>query len=340
MQSMNAPRGSITLTAVFLTTFMIFLFVFSDHVKAIKENTIAGNDAATEQAFYAAQSCVEEGYWQLRTDAQYVSVYTGGQPLSVGNGTCTLTVEPNPGDPASGRLLGRGTNRAQVRTVQSRYHDAGPTTMRTDTSIMHVVDISTSMSQGTKLPDAKTAAARFLDNLDPAHDEIGLASFNRAAYVNHPITAEYPSVASSINALTIGLSGTNIGEGIRVAATTLDQRPSARTRVLILLTDGQASWYGNPPQQGFTAGRQYAVQQATIAKAAPYNVLIVAIGLGDPGEFDEPFLRDEIASPGGPHPHGKLYWHAPDSSDLQRIYEEIWDALTEFRIGQGTWSEQ
>ena len=50
--------GSITLLMVFITGTILFLFLFADHTLAIKEKASSQNDAASEQAFYNAQSCL------------------------------------------------------------------------------------------------------------------------------------------------------------------------------------------------------------------------------------------------------------------------------------------
>lgn len=350
------PKGSITLIAVFLTALIAFLLAFGDHVGALQENAIAQSDAATERAFFAAQTCVEEGFLGLRTDAGYASPYTAAFPLLVGNATCILEVIPDAPGATSGTLRGIGMARDTVRTVSATYRDAGPWSSRNDTAIFHIIDKSTSMRADgfgctlTEYPtqteciahggvwgqqpfaSVKEAAKNFLNRLDTAHDQIGVVSFNANAQ-RHPIpppsgpflTNDFTAARTVINDIAISTPGTNIGDGVRYATEVL-LPVTGRTRIEILLTDGQPN---NPPG---VDPRQYARDQATVAKDA--GIILFTIGLGN--STDENLLRSMASVIDGE----TLYYRAPTAQDLDAIYARIADILIAFRIAQGSWDEE
>jgi len=163
-----------------------------------------------------------------------------------------------------------------------------------------VLDRSGSMS-GQKIANAKAAAKAFLDRMDLSVDQAGLVSFSDAATLNQMLTQMAGPVRTAIDGL-VASGATNITDAITQAQAELT---SARHRtgnqpVIVLLSDGQPTAGGDPRPA------------ATAAKNA--GTRIFTIGLG--ADVDPDMLRDLASSPSD-------YFFAPDSSQLDAIYQQI-----------------
>lgn len=162
-----------------------------------------------------------------------------------------------------------------------------------------VIDRSGSMG-GTPLDQEKVAAKGFVDRMSLAQDQVGLASFETSATLNHQLSHDGNSVKNAIDALTVGGS-TNIGEGINVAQAELRSsrhNPNARP-VMLLMSDGQPNVGPDP------------VGAAQAAKNA--GTRIFTIGLGS---VDQNLMRQLASSPSD-------YYYAPTPADLASIYQTI-----------------
>ncbi|MGD8244836.1 MAG: VWA domain-containing protein, partial [Anaerolineae bacterium] len=167
--------------------------------------------------------------------------------------------------------------------------------------VMLVVDRSGSMA-GTPLQDAKSAAKALVGILDLSSgaDQVGLVSYADRASLDHLLSRNEGSVRGAIDALSSGGS-TNITDGINKAQQELDSLrhvPDNRPTI-VLMTDGRHNVGAGPG----------AAADAAKAK----GTRIITIGLGD---VDEAQLQSLASSPGD-------YYYAPDSSDLQGIYQQI-----------------
>ena len=323
---------------------IMFLFVFSNNVTATREKIIARNEIATEKAFYSAQTCIEEGYLQLRTDENYV-----GTTISVDGVECEVMAQHNAGV-ASGKLVGTGTFSNSVRTVASYYADAGASATRNDTTIYHIIDRSGSMGYdgtGCTIPAylnqidcennsgawgprpmifAKEAAKSFINEMDPVYDKIGIVSYNQSAQLNFTASNDFTAAQTAINIIPTPTGSTNIGDAIRLATTSIQTNaPVGDVKVEILLTDGVA----NVPSPISTA-ELYARTKADEADNA--GVLIFVIGLGS--GVNENFLRDDIAT------DPTMYFYAPSASDLEGIYNQIANTILSYNINQNGWIEE
>lgn len=355
MMSPRAQNGTITLTVVFLTAMTMLILAFGDHTRVLRQAAAVTSDVATEQSFYAAQSCVEEGYLQLREDAGYRML----DSLMVGEGSCALTIEPDIAHGTSGKLSGIGTDRTAVRGVASRYTDAGPTASRADTSIFHILDRSGSMDDdgdGCTIPaygqsasclanggawgmqpltSVKTAAKSLSSMLLASNDRLGLVSYGESpdtVILNHGLTTDFVAVEGTIDLLEAG-GRTDIGDAVKKATDALSAEPAGRVRIIILLTDGMANMPGDEANAD-----TYARTQASIAKQSPNNTLIFTIGLGDAVEGPVPTaLLTDMASVLNGVPQ---YYHAPDATALQGIYTGIANLIVNYNISQSSWREE
>ncbi|MFA6099239.1 MAG: VWA domain-containing protein [Patescibacteria group bacterium] len=346
-------RGSLTIIVVFVTTMVLLLLAFSDHVAAMKEEVMTRNDIVSEQAFYAAQSCLEDGYLQLRTNAAY-----SGTNFTVGHSSCTVIPEQVG---TSGRLVSVGTDQTAVRSIAAEYSDAGPAADRKHSAIFHLIDKSGSMNyrctptqydteaecienNGSWGPPpiepAREAAKGFVDRLDSNYDKIGVISYHEGVTVNQQLSVDYPTVKNAISAINPEAYYTNIGDPIEQAGQLLLAEPDPPddtiTRVEILLTDGRANWRPLPlpptcSRPNDTCGEQYALTKAAAAKAN--GVLIFSIGLG--GGVNPGFLRSVASTIDGV----PMYFFAPQGDDLDAIYDRIADILISYNLSQSSWQE-
>ncbi|MFA6553595.1 MAG: vWA domain-containing protein [Patescibacteria group bacterium] len=337
-------NGSITLIMVFITSTVLFLLIFADHVNAMRESVMARQSASTEQAFYSAQSCLEEGYLKLRTDADF-----SGGSITLDGSTCTVTPEHDPGS-ADGKLVSTGAFDKNIRTVSSFYTDAGASETRTPSAIYHILDRTGSMANGgtyctlSEYPSystclahhgawgpqpytlAKEAAKSFIDFMDPASDAIGVISYNIVQSVDFIASNDFTAAKLAIDALPAPADYTNIGDALGMATQQLDGVEAESARVEILLTDGRA----NRPVEA--TAEQYALEKAASAKSK--GIIIFTIGLG--ATVNEPFLRDVATSVDG----APLYFHAPTGADLASVYNQIANVIISYNIGQQSWREE
>lgn len=195
-------------------------------------------------------------------------------------------------------------------------------------NIVLAIDLSSSMlaqdfQPQNRLEVAKDVVKRFINAR--SSDRIGVVAFAAEALTQVPLTTDYPVVTAAVDNLAAGQleDGTAIGTAIATAANRLRDAPG-RSRVMILLTDGE--------------NNRGAIDPRTAAKAAAvFGIKIYTIGVGTEGmapvpvgrglfglryenrlvRIDEPLLTDIAKTTGG------RYFRARDAAALQRIYDEI-----------------
>lgn len=178
--------------------------------------------------------------------------------------------------------------------------------------IVLVVDASRSMSSfgfdtqeknATRLDCVKKIADKF--SLERENDNVGLVVFGDFAYIASPVTYEKDILKEMIDEITIGIAGDNtaIGDGVAMGVKLLE-RSHAKTKMIILLTDGISNAGVISPQQS-----------AKIASEK--NIRLYTIGMGNKGEFDKKLLSSlaQIAN-------GKSF-EAYSSGELQDVYSTI-----------------
>lgn len=117
------------------------------------------------------------------------------------------------------------------------------TMKRKGIEIMVALDVSNSMNamdiQPSRLEMAKMAVSRLVDKL--GNDRIGMVVFAGQAYVQLPITTDYPSAKmflSSISTDMIPTQGTAIGAAIDLCSNSFSSTPDIN-RAIIVITDGE-----------------------------------------------------------------------------------------------------
>lgn len=202
--------------------------------------------------------------------------------------------------------------------------------------IVLALDISPSMLSRDFDPDrlavAKKVAIDFVENRP--YDRIGLVAFSAEAFTQCPLTTDRRVVQSFIRELQVGRleDGTAIGMGLATAVNRLKESPS-RSKVVILLTDGENNAGYIPPLKAAEIAKTFGVRVYTVGIGTEGIVLSPHQRLPDGSyafaprqmTFDTDLL-EEIAA----ETNGKFY-RAYSERDLEGIYEQI-DQLEKTRI--------
>jgi len=199
--------------------------------------------------------------------------------------------------------------------------------------IMLILDISESMKALDFRPDdrltvAKRAITEFVRKRE--HDRIGLVLFAARAYTRCPLTNDYGVLLQMIDAAdyTDFSHLTAIGTAIATAANRLQDSP-AKSKVIILLTDGASNTGDIPPQMAAKAAGELGIKVYTIGVGkkgkVPFPVEVVNPVTGqrtmrtqmmDSGLNENELL--EIAQL-----TGGRFFRAQNTEELNEIYSEI-----------------
>lgn len=204
--------------------------------------------------------------------------------------------------------------------------------------IMMAIDVSTSMlyedmrddskKVRNRLEAAKYVAAEFISNRPS--DNIGLVIFAGEAFTRCPMTVDHGSLLSLLNDVPIDITyrrlmadGTAIGLGLATAVSRLKES-SAKSRVVILLTDGTNNCGDISPQTAADIAHMYGIRVYTIGVGSDGNAMIpVRQGsrtryVSVPVEKIDTKTLKEIAD----KTDGDFYM-ATNTEELRHIYKEI-----------------
>ncbi len=194
--------------------------------------------------------------------------------------------------------------------------------------ILLTLDLSGSMASidfkpQNRLEVAKEVIARFIERR--SNDRLGLVTFAATAYTRCPLTIDDELLRQALAETQLGdiEDGTALGMGLATAVNRL-KNSTAKTRILILLTDGINNRGEIDPRDAATMARDFGVRVYTIGVGtrgqAPYPVTdpfgnrqYVMVDV----EIDEELLKMIAARTGG------LYFRATDRESLQGVFAEI-----------------
>ena len=173
------------------------------------------------------------------------------------------------------------------------------------------LDVSSSMSErvlggsDTKMAAAQRAVADFVRKLEG--DRIGLVIFQSRALTLSPLTVDQAAIATAVENARSGLlpDGTAIGLGLAESLNLLRDSP-AKSRVVVLLTDGQNN-----------TGEVTPGAAATLARALDVRVYTIGFVAGRDGAVDAAALTAIAESTEG------RYFDASTVGDLTAAYDEI-----------------
>jgi len=145
-------------------------------------------------------------------------------------------------------------------------------------------------------------------------DEIGLIVFGDFAYVASPLTYDKSILSDLMSRLYVGVAGgtyTVINDAL-FQASKLFEKSSSKSKVAILLTDGQS--------RGDNIPLEIALKSLKMG-----GVKVYTIGIGKRGDFDKKLLQKIAKSSGG------KTFTAYSKDDLIKVYDEI-DKLEKSKI--------
>lgn len=190
---------------------------------------------------------------------------------------------------------------------------------------MQAMDFKLAGKEADRLTVVKQVVREFV-NARP-NDRIGMVAFAGRAYVASPLTLDHDWLERNLDRIKIGLieDGTAIGAGLGTAVNRL-RDTKAKSKVVILLTDGVENVRKIPPMEAAKAGKEFGVRVYTVGagtrgmapmplidratgKVVRYQPMLV--------EIDEQLLTDIAKLTGG------QYFRATDTDSLRQIYEQI-----------------
>ncbi len=207
--------------------------------------------------------------------------------------------------------------RPQIRNVQSRNKGEG-------IDIVLCIDVSGSMlSQDfapNRLEAAKSVAVDFVKSRPV--DRFALVTFSGESFTLSPLTTNHEVVLQQIKSLKSGMlqDGTLIGEGLAKSVERLSSVGSAKSKVVILLTDGKEEAPDTRIIDPLTA--------LQIAKVKGVKVYTVGMA-GDPmaQRYTQNFTRtsnlDDALLQRMARETGGAYFKARDKEGLEVIYSQI-----------------
>ena len=192
--------------------------------------------------------------------------------------------------------------------------------------IVFAMDVSTSMLARDFNPDrlsaAKDIAIEFI--AQRPSDRMGIVVFAGESYTQCPLTTDRATLINLMKEVQTDLieDGTAIGNGLATAVARMKDS-DAKSRVVILLTDGVNNMGEIDPAMATEIAKTYGIRVYTIGVGAngeapypvqtPWGIEIRRV----PVEIDEALLKQIADGTGG------RYFRATDNTKLQEIYAEI-----------------
>ena len=192
--------------------------------------------------------------------------------------------------------------------------------------IIFAMDVSTSMLARDFTPDrlsaAKDIAIEFI--AQRPSDRMGIVVFAGESYTQGPLTTDRATLINLMKEVQTDLieDGTAIGNGLATAVARMKDS-DAKSRVVILLTDGVNNMGEIHPEMATEIAKTYGIRVYTIGVGAngeapypvqtPWGVEMRRVKV----EIDEDLLKNIADGTGG------RYFRATDNTKLSEIYEEI-----------------
>ncbi len=213
---------------------------------------------------------------------------------------------------------------ATLFALSRPYRQGAPIERETSArDLLLAVDLSGSMAQAdlsgpepaakaqVRLEVVKRVVGEFVERR--RGDRIGLIVFGTGAFVQTPFTHDTRVVNELLQQTEVGMAGpkTALGDAVGLALNVL-QRSSAKSRVVIVLTDGNDTGSNVPP-----------VQAARISAAR--GVTLHIIGVGDPRAAGEEALNTAVLTRMATLTGGRFF-RANDTASMEEAYRTL-DAL-------------
>jgi Ca-activated chloride channel family protein len=188
---------------------------------------------------------------------------------------------------------------------------------------MQALDFEMDNHRLNRIAVVKSVVSKFIE--ERPDDRIGIIAFAGAPYLVSPITLDHDWLQQNLERLDVGAAddGTAIGSAIAAAVNRL-RMTQAKTKVVILLTDGVNNTGKIAPLGAAEAARAFGVKIYTIGvgvrgkapipvkdEAGRLHIIMAQV------DVDEKTLQAVADQTGG------KFYRATDTDSLQRIYEDI-----------------
>ncbi len=184
--------------------------------------------------------------------------------------------------------------------------------------IILLMDASASMQQKDFEPNrfvaSQLTAKRFVEKRPT--DRIGLVVFAKQAMLQAPLTLDHEALQAYISAMYLGMIDANytaIGDALGVAANHLKDS-KAKSKIIILLTDGDSNAGTISPEMAAKAAATYGIRVYAIgAASAPGQTMYSS----QEDEINEGLLMQIAQTTGG------QFYRAQNAQQLNEIYNTI-----------------
>jgi Ca-activated chloride channel family protein len=197
--------------------------------------------------------------------------------------------------------------------------------------IILTLDVSGSMSYddfsldgapASRLEAVKLVARRFIESRPT--DRIGMVVFAQVPFLLSPATLDHQWLLKNLERLypeMLGRGGTYIAAAIGNAANRLDDNKAAKSKIIILLTDGAQNTGTEDPVEAAQAANKLGIKLYTIGagsdRSRDGSVFSFMPGAPRFTPADEESLRKTAAAGGG------QFFRATDTASLVKIFEQI-----------------
>lgn len=195
--------------------------------------------------------------------------------------------------------------------------------------IVMAIDVSGSMLAKDLSPNRMEALKKVASNFvtERPNDRIGIVLYAAEAYTKMPVTSDKATVQEAIKSIkydNVLKDGTAIGAGLGTAINRLKES-KAKSRVIILLTDGVNNAGFIEPETASEIAKEYGIKVYTIGIGTNGNAMFPYAYAPNGGflfrmmpvEIDETLLKTIAKNTGG------KYFRANSNSKLESIYNEI-----------------
>lgn len=195
--------------------------------------------------------------------------------------------------------------------------------------IVMAIDVSGSMLAKDLKPNRMEALKKVAENFVEGrpNDRIGIVVYAAEAYTKTPVTSDKAIVQQAIQSIkydNVLQDGTGIGMGLTTAVNRLKES-KAKSKVIILLTDGVNNAGFIEPETGSQIAKEYGIKVYTIGIGTNGNAMFPYAYAPNGGflfrmmpvEIDVNLLQTIAKNTGG------KYFRASSNSKLEAIYNEI-----------------
>ncbi|MFZ1686171.1 MAG: VWA domain-containing protein [Flavobacteriales bacterium] len=223
-----------------------------------------------------------------------------------------------------------------VALARPQSKDSWQDVTRDGIDIVIAMDFSASMLAKDLKPDrlqaAKNVGMQFID--DRPNDRIGLVVYEGEAFTQCPLTTDHQVLKDLFAQARSGMidGGTAVGMGLATAVNRL-RDSEAKSKVVILLTDGVSNMGSVQPIDAARIAEQFGVRVYTIGVGTRGKALSpVAMYPNGQYQYDYvPVEIDEQSLQGIADATGGKYFRATDERKLREVYSEI-DRMEKTRV--------